>query len=265
MDPSGLEQLDYLINTQSAARAVAGIDCAAYNVLTTELGVEIEWAASGCAVGRVLRPSAILSSTEELLVGGANAVGGVSVISGVTKEMVRAHLDGQIPNPSGGVEAIITHLISKVFRVPTAHAPLPYYQGMEAEHHTTANPRAAAEFISTPHYFCVLKGLARAPRLVPLPADGLEQPQPAGVLTLNNVAALVCPATCLAGVPMLAAEFSGIRIIAVRDNATILRMDNTVMRMRNVVEVDSYMEAAGAVAALREGISFESLRRPLLP
>ena len=135
--------------------------------------------------------------------------------------------------------------------------------GMRAEERTTANPRAAAEFISTPHYFCVAKGLARAPRLLPLATDGLERFYPPEVLTLNNVAAVVCPATCLGGIPMLAAELSNIPIIAVRENKTILEVDNAVMRMRNVVEVASYMEAAGAVAALREGISLESLRRPL--
>jgi hypothetical protein len=33
--------------------------------------------------------------------------------------------------------------------------------------------------------------------------------------------------------------------------------------MGNVVEVESYLEGAGVILALREGISPESLRRPL--
>jgi hypothetical protein len=35
------------------------------------------------------------------------------------------------------------------------------------------------------------------------------------------------------------------------------------MRMHNVVAVASYLEAAGVVLALRNGISIESLRRPI--
>ncbi len=35
------------------------------------------------------------------------------------------------------------------------------------------------------------------------------------------------------------------------------------MQMDNVIEVDSYLEAAGVVVALREGISLKSVRRPI--
>ena len=163
-----------------------------------------------------------------------------------------------MPNPSGGVEAIITHLISRVFRIPTAHAPLPYYQDIKEK--STRNPRASAEFISIPHYFCVLKGLAKAPRLVPL--SSLDNP-PAHLITANHIGAIVAPASCLGGVPALAAEDSGIPLIAVRDNKTVLSVTNDKMRMNNVIEVDSYLEAAGVVVALREGISLESVQRPI--
>lgn len=258
VDPTGLDYIGYVVNSLQAAKAVKGVDCDLYTVLEEELGVRIEWSETGCAVGTVLRPETILQGVETLLRRGVQAVGGVSVIHGVTREMFHKHLDGEIPNPSGGVEAIITHLISKVFRVPTAHAPLPYYQDIKEK--DTRNPRASAEFISTPHYFCVLKGLARAPRLMPV-AD-LER-VPAQALSVNNIGAVVMPASCLGGVPALAAEFSDIPLIAVRENTTVLDVTNDKMKMRNVIEVESYLEAAGVVLALREGIAIESLRRPL--
>jgi Protein of unknown function (DUF3326) len=258
VDPTGTDYLDDVLNTLGAARAAAGIDCPVYTVLGEELGVRIEWSPSGCAVGLVLRPEVIAEAVEGLLADGVDAIGGVSVIHGVTTEMFERHQRGEIPNPSGGVEAIITHLISKLFRVPTAHAPLPYYQDVKPR--TRENPRVAAELISTPHYFSVLKGLARAPRIVPTasPADAPDQ-----VLTLDNVAAVVAPASCLGGVPALAAEFSGIPLIAVRENETVLDVSNDSMRMQNVIEVESYLEAAGVLTALRAGIALDSLRRPI--
>ena len=258
VDPTGSDYLDDVLNTLGAARAAAGIDCPVYTLLGEELGVRIEWSPSGCAVGLVLRPEVIAEAVEELLADGVDAIGGVSVIHGVTTEMFERHQRGEIPNPSGGVEAIITHLISKLFRVPTAHAPLPYYQDVKPR--TRENPRVAAELISTPHYFSVLKGLARAPRIVPT-ASPAEAPD--GVLTLDNVAAVVAPASCLGGVPALAAEFSAIPLIAVRENATVLDVSNESMRMANVIEVESYLEAAGVLTALRAGIALESLRRPI--
>ncbi|MCB0192754.1 MAG: DUF3326 domain-containing protein [Anaerolineae bacterium] len=259
VDPTGLDYIDYVVNTLNAARAVKGINCATYAVLRDELGVSIEWSETGCAVGTVLNPMAILEAVEHFIEYGTQAVGGVSVIAGVTKEMFAKHLRGEIPNPSGGIEAIITHLISKLFKIPTAHAPLPYYQDIKEK--DTINPRASAEFISTPHYFCVLKGLAKAPHLVPL--STLENVAP-HLTSLNNIGAIIMPADALGGIPALVAEYSEIPLIAVTENQTVLNMTNERMKMRNVIEVSSYLEAAGVVVALREGISLESLRRPLV-
>jgi len=260
IDPTGIAYLDDVLNTLNAARSVKGVDCSLYTVLERELGVRIEWSQTGCAIGTIVDPEAILEAVELLIARGANAVGGVSVIHGVTHEMFSRHLQGEIPNPSGGVEAIITHLISKIFKLPTAHAPLPYYQSLKKR--TTLNPRASAEFISAPHYFCVLKGLSRAPRLLSI--SELDS-VPAHLITLNNIGAIIVPASCLGGIPALVAEFSNIPLIAVSENHTILSVSNTSMRMENVIEVSSYLEAVGVVVALREGISLESLRRPMRP
>jgi hypothetical protein len=106
----------------------------------------------------------------------------------------------------------------------------------------------------------VLKGLSRAPR--PLAIPSLDA-APAGALTLNNVGAIVLPASCLGGVPALVAQDSDIPLIAVSDNRTILDVNNAKMTMRNVIPVASYLEAAGVLLALRSGISLESLRRPI--
>ena len=201
-------------------------------MLRNETGIEIAWTATGCAAGTIRDPETILQSVEQLLAEGVQAVGGVSVIQGVAAQEFSSHLRGESPNPSGGIEAIITHLISKVFRVPTAHAPLPYYQDVKEQ--STSNPRASAEFISTPHYFSVLKGLARAPRLVPLASlDDVSPP----LLSVNNIGAIVMPATCLGGILALSAELNDIPLVAVEENDTILNVTNAAMQMRNVIPV----------------------------
>ncbi len=259
IDPTGADYLDDVVHVLNAAKAVAGMSCDALVMLDSPVGARIEWARSGSAGGTLESPDAVLDGVARLLDEGCDAVGGVSVIHGVSREMCERHMRGEIPNPSGVIEAILTHLVSKVFRVPCAHAPLPYYQAVKDR--STTNPRASAEFISTPHYFSVLKGLARAPRLVPL--DDLERP-PAECLTVNSVGAIVAPATALGGLPGLAAEHHAIPLIAVRENTTILSMTAERLGMRNAIEVESYLEAAGVVLALRSGISIESLKRPIV-
>jgi hypothetical protein len=106
----------------------------------------------------------------------------------------------------------------------------------------------------------VLKGLAKAPQLVPL--STLEN-VPTHLTSLNNIGAIIIPADALGGIPAFAAEYSNIPLIAVKENQTVLNITNEKMQMRNVIEVNSYLEAAGVVVALREGISLESLRRPI--
>ena len=258
VDPTGQQFMDYVVNVLNAARTTAGIDCDLYSILDNPLNVGIEWSASGCAVGTVSDINSLRRGVENLLSKGAKAIGGMSVIHGVTQEMFEKHLAGLIPNPSGGIEAIITHLISKLYRIPTAHAPLPYYQALKGQN--TTNPRAAAEFISTPHYFCVLKGLHRAPQLIPL---AVNDALPVDCIGVENVRAVVAPADALGGVPALAAQFQNIPIVAVKENQTILNMTAERLKLSNVIEVNTYLEAAGVVLALRNGLSISSLKRPI--
>jgi hypothetical protein len=105
-----------------------------------------------------------------------------------------------------------------------------------------------------------LKGLAKAPRLVPIAS--LENAL-SHLISINNIGAIIMPASCLGGLPALVAEYSDVPLIAVRENATVLDVTNKKMQMSNVIEVESYLEAAGVVVALREGISLESLARPI--
>ena len=255
IDPRGIRHIGDVINALNAARAVKGIDCGLHTVLPRAPGVQIEWSGAGCAVGTVLEPGNILDAVELLVGHGAQAIGGVSVIDGVTSAMFAEHLAGRIPNPSGGVEAIITHLISKVFRLPTAHAPLPYYQDLKGK--STRNPRAAAEFISTPHYFSVLKGLAQA-------ATCRDQSARSGSFFGDQ--RRQCPRHRRSG--LMSWRHTGARR-GVHDIPPCAKTPRYSMsQTRKCVCATSLrsrplFEATGVLLALRQGISIESVRRPL--
>jgi hypothetical protein len=258
VDYSADEYVDAVVKTLNAATASAGLDCNIWIRTSGAIGAQVSWSAAGCATGVVGRPDLLIEAVEQLVAAGCDAVGVSSVIHGVTRAAFLDHQKTGRPNPSGGVEAIITHLISKIFRVPSAHAPLPYYT--EHKRDCPIDPRSSAEFISTPHYFSVLKGLARAPRPAPIPAGGTAS---ATGLSMADVGAVGVPASALGGVPALAAELNSIPIIAVTDNHTILAVDREAMKLGCVIEAKSYAEAAGLILALRHGISLRSLGRPL--
>lgn len=50
-----------------------------------------------------------------------------------------------------------------------------------------------------------------------------------------------------------------------RENHTILNVGLDKLPLPGAIEVNTYLEAAGVVTALKNGIALESLRRPLAP
>ena len=74
--------------------------------------------------------------------------------------------EGKGVDPISGVEAVISHLISKFLKVPCAHAPALN----PIELNENLDPRAAAEEIGYTFLPSVLIGLSNAPNIVELPA-----------------------------------------------------------------------------------------------
>jgi hypothetical protein len=124
------------------------------------------------------------------------------------------------------------------------------------------DPRMAAEAISLGFLQCILKGLKCSPRIITDPA-GMGHP---GVVSAADVACLVIPDGCL-GLPTLAALEQGIPVIAVRENANLMRNDLSALPWATgqFHQVENYWEAAGILCALKSGIAPESVRRPLTP
>ena len=120
-------------------------------------------------------------------------------------------------NPYGGVEALLTHATSSLYDIPSAHAPM--YEDWDTWNQSAGimDPRIAAEGISVPFFFSVLKGLRLSPRIVPVEPDAQLQ---SDALTVADIDCLVLPQGCL-GLPVMAAIAQAIPIIFVRDEANL--------------------------------------------
>jgi len=163
-------------------------------------------------------------------------------------------------NPWGGVEAILTHAISLLYDLPSAHSPMLESEVLWDYEPGLVDSRMAAEAISVAFLQCIFKGLQRSPRIV---AD-LEAMRQQGVLTVSDVSCMVIPEGCL-GLPVLAALEQGIPVIAVRENKNLMRNDTAALPWApgQYRLVDNYVEAAGMMCLLRTGISVEAVRRPI--
>jgi hypothetical protein len=252
--------VDAAINSVNAARATYGLRCESIVQLDPPVRLKASYTASGVAAGRVENFDGLCAALD-----GHKGQFDAVAISSVIEVPNEYHMEyfqgkGDMVNPWGGVEALLTHAVSGLYDVPSAHAPM--FESREIAELDTGvvDPRMAAEAVSVTFLQCILKGLHRSPRIV-TDEFGLLRP---GILSAENVSCLVIPDGCL-GLPTLAALEQGITVIAVRENRNLMRNDLSVLPWApgQFHLVENYWEAVGVVAAMRSGIAPESVRRPL--
>ena len=265
------------VNAVNAARSTYGLRCPRVVVLDPPLPVRGEYTQSGRAAGTVEELERVFDVLDTYR-GEYDAVALSTLVEVDVAHESYFSSRGEIVNPWGGVEAMLTHAISTIYNVPSAHAPMMESVEVANIDPGVVDPRMAAEVISLTFLQSVLKGMHTAPRVVTLPTETADL-SPAGgeiqrggqavttqsdTLTASEVSCLVIPDGCI-GLPTLAALEQGIPVIAVRENRNLMKNDLSQLPWAadQLQIVDNYWEATGVMAALKEGMSPGSVRRPL--
>jgi len=240
-----------IINAVSAARATIGAD-----IKILELQEPLIMKASvdcGGAGGEILGFDQFINQVEahhnefDVLV--------VSSPIETDDEGVKAYLerDGGV-NIWGGVEAMLSKKATNRLNKPVFHAPIENSEFFKT-YNEVVDPRKAAEMVSMCYVHCCLKGAHKAPIYGSGNLNGWHcLPKPDFMVT----------PTCLWGPPHKACHENGIPMIVVRENDTISD-DTTILGLKDSINiyVGNYLEAAGAVLAMKQGISINSVDRPL--
>lgn len=252
--------IEAAVNSVSASRATYGLNIPEVVCLNPPVRMFAEYAESGRAVGRVENLGHCLDVLHDCE-GSYDAVALASVIR-VPQEYHLEYFEseGSMVNPWGGVEAMLTHTISSILDVPTAHSPMMESRTIENIEAGIVEPRMAAEAVSLSYLNCVLKGLQRSPRLV----SDENLFSRSDVFSVEDVSCLVIPDGCL-GLPTVAALEQGITVIAVRENRNLMRNDLSRLPWKKgqFISVENYLEAIGVINALKVGVTLESVRRPI--
>lgn len=247
------------INSASAARAALGLDCPLVVMMDKRVLMHSLYSTSGRAVGRI----EYLERLCEVLQDNRHQYDAVA-LSSLIQVPENFHKDyfrkDDMINPWGGVEAMLTHAISLIFDVPSAHSPMQTSREIMNLDVGVVDPRKSAEAVSTTYLHCILKGLQKSPRIISnIPVHGMP-----GLLTASDISCLVIPDGCI-GLPTLAALEQGIPVIAVKENKN--RMMNNLEELPfasgKFFRVENYWEAVGVMSALKAGVAPESVRRPL--
>lgn len=249
-----------LINSVNAARTSYGFNCPEITMIDPPINMYASLSDSGRAVGTVENLTPFVESLLETR-HRYDAVA-VATVIGVDDEVRKTYYqsdaaDDDKVNPWGGVEAMLTHTLSSILNVPTAHSPMEYSQEVTAWDPGITDPRISAEAVSVAYLQCILKGLQRSPKIVQ-PSDQ------SGILTARNISAMVIPYGVV-GLPTLAAIKQGIPVIAIRENVNIMNnvLEDLDWAEGQLIVVDNYLEAVGVLSAMKSGIDYRSVRRPI--
>ena len=197
--------LNVHFNTINAVKTVYGIDIIGTEITEEETGVEFFVDESGVSMGNVKNLETIKEAALKLIKSGANSI---AIVCRFPDEQGDDYANGVGVDPVGGVEAIISHYISKELKVPSAHAP-----AFDDITITTdiVDSRCSAEYITPTFLPCILIGLAQAPMITNDEGIGI-----------NDLDFIIVPYNAIGSIPVLEMSKLNKPIYAIKENKTIL-------------------------------------------
>ena len=241
-----------IINAVSSARITLGVNCDVYE-MENLISSTSQYSKSGRAIGKIEGLEKLFAVIEKFKKD-YDAIGLSTFIKVPDDFHKKYYSTGDMVNPWGGIEAMITHSISEIFKIPCAHSPMMTSSEVMELELGIVDPRKAPESASTTYLHCILKGLHRSPQIVG-PTQGI---------TLEDVSCVIVPDGCI-GLPTLACLENNIPLIVVKENKNLMQNDLRLLPFKHnkIFFVDSYLEAVGVMIALKAGISPDITRRPV--
>ena len=221
--------LNVHINTQNAVQTVYGTNIYSYEITEESAGIEFYVTDDRISTGTISNISTVENACQKLLDKGCEAIAIVCLFKDDNQN--EEYANGLGVDPVGGVEAVISHDISKKFKVPCAHSPaFSDYQ----IYPDLINPKSASEYITPTFLPCILLGLSQAPKISENPNEGIN---------IKHIDFLAMPYNSLGSTPVYEALKKGIPVFAVLENKTELNITKeNLFEGSNIQIVQSYDE-----------------------
>jgi hypothetical protein len=224
--------LNVHINTINAVKTVYDIKNIDFEITSEPVGVDFSLDKSGISSGTLQNPQTLIDTAKKLIERETDALGIVCLFDNSNDI---EYANGIGVDPVGGIEAIISHILTKEFLLPCAHAPA--FTNIDISE-KIVDSRASAEYITPTFLPCILLGLNNAPKLI-----SIDQTD-SGDITLKNLKALIVPANALGGIPVLCAAEKNIPIIAVEENKTVLNITAEKLKISGrIIMAKDYVHA----------------------
>ncbi|MBO6087120.1 DUF3326 domain-containing protein [bacterium] len=201
--------LNVHINTMNAVKCVYGLNISGYEVTEDEVGVEFNLDNCGISTGTVKNPETLLKSSKKLIQKGCDAIALVCLFDDAEGDNPD-YAKGEGVDPVGGVEAVLSHYISKELKVPCAHSPA--FRDYQI-YPDLVDIKSASEYITPTFLPCILLGLSIAPKLS----------QKEGI-SIDELDYLVMPYDSPGSTPVFEALKRGKKVFAIKENSTVLNV-----------------------------------------
>ena len=220
--------LNVHINTVNAVKCVYGIDILGYEITKYDVGVEFNINENGISTGTVKNPETLLEASKLLINRGCDAIALVCLFEDSDNDNPD-YAQGIGVDPVGGIEAVLSHYISKNLVVPCAHSPAFRDYTIYPE---LVDIRSASEYITPTFLPCILLGLSNAPKF-----------NKENGISIDDLDYLVMPYDCLGSTPVFEMLKRDKTIYAVRENTTVLNITSDKINSDNKIKViESYDE-----------------------
>ena len=217
--------LNVHINTLNALKIVQGITISGIEKTQEDVGVEIK-IENGISYGNIKNPQTLINSAQKLIENGAEAIAIVCYFDEDTEDINYANGNGI--DPIGGVEAVISHIIAKEFKIPTAHSPA--FSDIDISY-KIENEKVASELISSTYLPCIIQGLSIAPYITTKKQDG--------AIFNYDIKYHVNIADAMGSPAVLSCAKNNIKIACVK-NESVLNITAKSLNIENIEFYESY-------------------------
>ncbi len=217
------------INTINAVRTIYGVNVIGFEITKEDVGVEFYNTESGISTGSVRNNKTLVEAGKKLIARGANTI---AVVCKFEEPPDDNYKDGEGVDIVGGVEAIISHYLSRELKVPVVHSPAFEDITITKE---IVDAKASAEYIAPTFLPCLLIGLQNAPLFS---NKKVEQ-----YICIEDVKALIMPYNSLGSSIISNAIKNNIKIYAIKENNTVLKINKYRINKNDIIkEIESYKE-----------------------
>ena len=225
--------LNIHINTINAVKTVYGCDVIGYEITEEPCGVGFFMTKEKISSGALTNEQTLLKAAKKMISRGAQTL---AVVCHFDEPPEDEYALGNETDIIGGVEAIISHYLTRELQIPVVHAPAFEKIDLSSE---IVDPRAAAEYITPTFLPCLLLGLQNAP-LISLSNK---------YITRENIKCLIMPYDSLGSSIVLDSIKSGIDVLAIEENSSAINIDRYALSMKNdIISVKSYQDVISNIS-----------------